>query len=344
MKLPNRLDHPQVKKHFLISALGLSIGLLLYYYLTTSTIAHTFSKLEALLSSWGGILLAYMTYAISIKLDKWVPWKIHLASRFLVGILIHFLIAFALIVFLYFVYTKLASNSVLELAQSALIKLAIILLLLMLTYQLFYFALYSYYTYATLQIERVKKEHQQIDLQLKALKSQLSAHFLFNNLNTISALAFKDAKIAEKYIRGLATIYKYSLKSYPTKLVLLQEELAIVRAYLLLLKTRYGDFIRYSIDIPTELYASKVPPLTLQMLLENAVKHNSMDGQNRLRINLYAVADGLVVKNNITKTPKDIVSFNIGLRNIESRYQLMNKQGMVVSNDTHFTVKIPLLK
>ena len=134
--------------------------------------------------------------------------------------------------------------------------------------------MYSYYAYATVQIEAVKYERKQIDLQLRALKSQLSSHFLFNNLNTISSLAHNDAQQAETYIRGLANIYNYTLNSYHEKLVPFEDELQVVMAYLHMIQTRFGNSFHYTVDIPEHVKASRIPPLTLQMLIENAVKHN----------------------------------------------------------------------
>ena len=346
MKLRNYLDQHHVKKHLIISFSGLVTGFLLYYYFAagTGTADSGISVLEALLASICGIFIAYITYAISKKMDVLVPWSTQLASRFLAGILIHFSVAFIVIVSLYFVYKKMEVSTLPDTGQSAFIKLAIILFMIMLIYNIVYFALYSYYTYAILQIEAVKYERKQIDLQLKALKSQLSAHFLFNNLNTISSLAFRDAKASEHYIRGLARVYNYTLNSYHSKLVLLHEELSMLRSYLLLLKTRHGDLFNWELNIHQEKLSSKVPPLTLQMLVENIIKHNVMDINNVLHINIFSDRDSITIKNNITKAPKNVSSFNIGLKNIESRYQLLFKQGISISKDTDFTVKIPVIQ
>ncbi|MEM9687067.1 MAG: histidine kinase, partial [Bacteroidota bacterium] len=219
-----------MKKHLLISFPGVVTGFLLYYYFATSTgtTNSIFSITEAVSASVCGIFIAYITYVISRKTDTLVPWNTQLASRFLTGILVHFFVAFISIIALYFVYKKIDGSNLPDTYQDAFVKLAIILFIIMLIYNIIYFALYSYYTYSIVQIEAVTYERKQIDLQLKALKSQLSAHFLFNNLNTISSLAFKDAKASEQYIRGLARVYKYALNSYHSKLVFLHEELSML--------------------------------------------------------------------------------------------------------------------
>ena len=164
----------------------------MYYYFGTSGLflESTISIFDILLIVICGILISSITYFISIIMDKLIPWKTQLANRFLAGILIQFISVMAIVVSVFMVYTQLINASAEIPYQNSLIKLAIIVFILVLIYQIIYFALYSYYSFATIQIEAAKYERKQVSLQLKALKSQLSSHFLFNNLNTISALAF----------------------------------------------------------------------------------------------------------------------------------------------------------
>lgn len=344
MRLPKPFDHKNLKNHLLISLIGLILGVLLYYYFSSDSVEKAFGFGEATLSGALGIIISFLIYFISRKLDQYIPWKTNLLARIFAGLVSEFTIAFLIINSAFYLYIQVFGSIAPEVYQSGLIKLAIILFILIFVYNIIYFALYSYYSYARVQIEAVKFERKQIDLQLKALKSHLSAHFLFNNLNTISSLAYKDAKTAEKFIRGLANLYNYTLNSYHSKLVFLDEELSIVQFYLFLLKTQYGPNINCRIDIQKEALKSKIPPLTLQMLLENTVKHNVMDAQNALQIDVYSDEENITVKNNITKAPKNLNSFNIGLKNIESRYQLIHKQGISISNNTHFIVKLPIIK
>ncbi len=344
MNLINPFYQLQVKKYFLISLLGIGICFLLYYYFITDAVFvdKQFSFLEISLLVICGILISNAIYFLTNIMDDKIPWKTNLTNRFLAGISFHFISAFAIVVAMFWIYLQLKQSGVVP-YQSAMIKLAILLFILVLLYQIVYFALYSYYSFATLQIEATKYERKQVNLQLKALKSQLSSHFLFNNLNTISALAFKDVDTSENYLRGLAKVYQYSLKSYHTKLVTLKEELNMLKSYLLLLKTRHGDFFNYEIQIEDEILLKKVPPLTLQMLVENVVKHNVIDVNNKLFITILNHSDSVSVKNNITRKPSNVKSFNIGLKNIESRYHLLIKKGISVSTGKDFIVEIPLI-
>ncbi|EDP70648.1 putative two-component system sensor protein histidine kinase [Flavobacteriales bacterium ALC-1] len=345
MKFFNQLDQPIVKKHFFITILGIILGLLLYYYFEASQVTEDgeSNPMKIILSVFSGVLVAYSCYFISRKLDAIIPWRVQLANRFLLGIIFNFLASLAIIIILVVLYKKIAQINLAESYESALVKLSIILFMIMLVYNIIHFALYSYYTYVKLQIDSIAYDRKQIDLQLKALKSQLSSHFLFNNLNTISSLVYKNSKTAEEYIRNLANIYSYTLNSYNSKLVSLKEELNLVSSYLLLIETRFGKAFDYNISIPDVLLDSKIPPLTLQMLVENSVKHNQMDTEHKLKIDISTDGHFISVKNNITQSPKSITSFNIGLKNIEARYQLLSNSQIHVTQGLDFEVKFPVL-
>lgn len=342
-----QLNNPFVKKHLLIAFLGMFLGLLLYNYFGTSINIEekTSNASEFIFSAFGGILFAYLIYYISAQLDKFVPWKSKLVNRFISGIIVLFIVGYALIYGLVILYNELTNYDGItdELFQSNLIKLGIILLILMLIYNIIYFALYSYYTYSKLQIDTIKYERKQYELQLKALKSQLSSHFLFNNLNTISSLSFKNAIKAEHYIRGLSKIYNYTLNSYHNKLVTIQEDINTAEAYLSLLETRFGNILKYSITISEEGLKHKIPPLTFQMLIENAVKHNQISESNPLKISIYEEQGYIIVSNNITTTPSKMSSFNIGLNNINSRFKLISNQEIIVVKDDNYIVKTPMI-
>ena len=338
-----------MKKHIFIVVLGVVLGLLVYNFVSTETLANSqvYSKIAAnLLSSLLGVLVSYLAYYVTLKLDRLLPWQTQLANRFIAGLIVHFTVILTVVLLLYNFYTDYitkAADIIIINNTNIIIKLAIILFILTLIYTVIYFALYSYYTYTTLQIKSITYDRKQIDLQLKALKAQLSPHFLFNNLNTISSLIYRNPKSAETYIRGLSKIYSYTLKSYYTKFVTLEEELDFVTSYLILLETRHEKRFSCKITLPEEIRATNVPPLTLQMLVENAVKHNQMDINNPLHIDIYYENGHIIAKNNITTKPNKVTSFNIGLKNIEERYALLGNASVLIEKDENFVVKIPVI-
>ncbi|CAL2107706.1 His_kinase domain-containing protein [Tenacibaculum sp. 190524A02b] len=334
-----------MKKHFFIIVTGIIFGLLIGYYMFVSE-----QKLESsesfhlIVFSAIGIVTAYISMVLTNFLDIQFPWKKQIGNRLFLGILTHFMIAFLL--FSFGVYGYLTnengfSNTMLT-HKLLYIKLAILLFLTTFIFQIIYFALYSYYSFSTLQIEAVKQERKQIEYQLNALKSQLSPHFLFNGLNTISSLIYKDTIKAALFIRKLAVMYKYTLKSYEVKLISLEEELEFVTSYNYLITTRFEKKYACTINISPEVLQSKVPPLAIQMLLENAVKHNVMSDTEPLNVSIENKGKYIVVRNNITKAPKKVISLNIGLQNINKRYLLLFSEGIITEQNSDFIVKLPI--
>ena len=299
-----------------------------------------------LMSVFLGLLVTYILYFLAIKLDKLYPWQTQTNNRLFIGFILQMLVAFSIIFgFIYLYSTFIITNEEFFITyEETLIKLSILLCILLMVYSVIYFAFYSYYSFATLQIESVKQERKQIDLQLKALKSQLSPHFLFNSLNTISSLVHTNAKKSELFIRKLANMYQFTLNSYHSMLISLEEELQFVASYQFLLETRFENKLKINIEIPEDLYTTQIPPLTLQMLIENAVKHNTMDKNNPLQVSVYVAGNYICIKNNITEEPTNKTSFHIGLKNINTRYLLLAKKGISISNGSVFLVKIPIIR
>lgn len=335
------------KKHLFIVVLGSLLGFLISFYLVESETvsAVSFSALQVCLACFFGIVIAYMVYGSSVLLDGLLPWKKYMEARLLIGIITLFLLSFATISAGIYSYDFIANETLNFTAsyQPMLIKLAIVLFILILIFEIIYFAIYSYYSYTTLHIMAVKQERKQIELQLNALKSQLSPHFLFNSLNTVSSLVFKEKKRAQKFIRRLANMYQYTLKSYSEKLITLKEELDFVNDYIFLLETRFENKMTCSISVDEEDLTALVPPLAVQMLIENAVKHNQKDEENPLHITIQSNGKQIVVENNITSKPSNVTSFNIGLKNINSRYLLLHTEGIIISNGKNFRVSLPLI-
>ncbi len=341
------LNHNGVKKHFLISFLGALLGILIYYYLLVNgeIVDENVSFRGISAAAICGVLVSYFSFALTLKLDRLLPWKNQMPNRLAAGIISHFITALLITISCFYAYNNyiLIQSDFFNAYRQTLIKLSILLFIISILFTLVYFALYSYYSFARLQIETVRQERSQIELQLKALKSQISPHFLFNNLNTISSLIFEDVPKAEIYIRRLATIYQFTLSSYHEKLVPLSKELEILTSYQYLLDIRFKNKINWVINISEEHGQSNIPPLTLQMLVENAIKHNELSSDNPLTIMIKSTDKYLCVENTLTNTPKKIESFNIGLSNIKDRYKLLSNQDVIIDRGTDFSVKLPIM-
>jgi LytS/YehU family sensor histidine kinase len=204
--------------------------------------------------------------------------------------------------------------------------------------------LYSYKQYAVTQIESIQSERKQLELQFEALKGQISPHYLFNSLNTISSLIYKDPQSAEQFVRRLAQTYQYILSTQSKKYVTLAEEIDFVQSYYYLLKIRFQQALTVEINLPASIMASQIPPLTLQMLVENAVKHNSINPDNPMFIYISALDNTQLRISNTKNEPKELApSFKIGLENIKKRYEFFTDRKIEITDADKFMVSLPIL-
>lgn len=193
------------------------------------------------------------------------------------------------------------------------------------------------------EAEALKKEN--LQTQLESLKQQVSPHFLFNSLNTLSYLIGDDAKQAEKFLEELSKVYRYLLRNNEHELTDLATEMQFIRSYFHLLKTRYGDSLHLQLAIEPRYETYLLPSLTLQLLIENAVKHNIIHKTQPLTVQIITQPDGLLmVKNNLQKKIQHIPSTQIGLANIAAKFRLLKQREIIIKEtEDEFAVIIPLM-
>jgi LytS/YehU family sensor histidine kinase len=194
------------------------------------------------------------------------------------------------------------------------------------------------------ETERLKREN--TISQLDSLRNQVNPHFLFNSLNTLANLIPEDGEKAVEFVQMLARVYRHILEIGERELISLREELEAINAYSFLVQTRFGDNLRINIDIPDVAYHKHIVPLSVQMLLENAIKHNVVSTKRPLLIEIFCDQQGdLVVRNNLQKKAQVNDSTGVGLKNISNRYQLVsNKSIDIIVSERHYTVVLPLLE
>ena len=174
--------------------------------------------------------------------------------------------------------------------------------------------------------ERLKAEG--INSRFQSLKNQVNPHFLFNSLNVLTSLVYKDADQAAHFIKKLAEVYRYVLETQDKEVVPLKDELVFMESFIYLSKIRYGDNLQVLIDVnPDSRYM--VLPLSVQMLLENAIKHNIISSEHPLTIQVVQSNGTISVTNNLQKRAADQESTGLGLSNIRSRYQFLTDEPMV---------------
>ncbi len=261
------------------------------------------------------------------------------AASYLLTVLTTFcLITFSTIAVRFFVDKPFSflSETLVNLLQSFWIAILIIA-----PYEVLYF--YS----IVLRVESEKEQLQKITIesQLHALQAQVQPHFLFNSLNTLSALTIKDSQKAEAFVMELSSVYRYLLHNSQHRLTTLREELDFIHSFLHLLETRFEDGLFYNIEVPPEYLSYQIPPLSLQVLIENAVKHNIFSEKDPLQLSIYVENEKLVVANTLRKKPKPAASAGFGLSNIIARYALLQKEEVeIIEDHAMFTVQLPLLK
>ena len=175
----------------------------------------------------------------------------------------------------------------------------------------------------------------------------MKPHFLFNSLNTLQGLVMENEKEqAVTFIINLSQVYRYLLQSNEQLIIPLAKELEFIRAYVDLLKTRFEQGLVLTVDVAPESLAYGLPPLTVQMLVENAVKHNRLSVGCPLTIRIFTdAAQNVVVVNNRQPKRASVVSNRLGLTNIAAKYRLLNQPDIVIhQTETIFQVAVPLLK
>ncbi len=192
--------------------------------------------------------------------------------------------------------------------------------------------------------ELLKVQKENLQSQFEVLKSQINPHFMFNSLNVLSGLINSDVAKAQLFIDEFSQIYRYVLETIEQTVVTLGKELDFMRSYLFLQQIRYGESLTYSVDIIAGQLQLLVPPLSLQVLLENAMKHNIVNEEKPLKIEIYSKGNFLIIKNPIQ--PKiSGTSTGLGLKNLIKRYALISKlEPEFKVENNYYIAKIPLIK
>jgi LytS/YehU family sensor histidine kinase len=193
--------------------------------------------------------------------------------------------------------------------------------------------------------ERELLSQMSLQQEFDVLKSQVNPHFLFNCFNTLSSLINEDARKAEVFLDELSKVYRYLLRNNETGLSTLQNELKFIESYSRLLKTRHGEAVQIQVESNSRYDNYLLPSLSLQMLVENAVKHNVLSRNKPLIIDIFLMAGNkLIVNNNLQLRTKKGPSNRIGLDNIRTKYKLLGQSGFHVMQDAkNFTVVLPLI-
>jgi sensor histidine kinase YesM len=193
-------------------------------------------------------------------------------------------------------------------------------------------------------IKSIQQQKEQVQSQYEALRHQVNPHFLFNSLNTLAALIGTDAPQAIQFTKQFAKVYRTLLEWGHEPLVSLRQELDLVRSFVFLHQMRFGQNLRVAIDISDSVLNNCLPPFALQLLVENAIKHNIISDEKPLTISIEVQNDWLVVRNHFQPRGSVEESTGTGLQNLRARYAHITPQPIEIQKDSSFFwVKIPLI-
>lgn len=196
---------------------------------------------------------------------------------------------------------------------------------------------------ARLEAALLRKEN--LQSQLTVLRNQINPHFLFNSLNTLTAIIHEHPDKAVEFVRHMGNMYRNLLEVHETDLVTLQKEMELLNHYVFLLATRFEDKLNINVEVDPNVIENYVVPYSLQLTIENAIKHNIVSSKNPLRITISNHGDKLVISNNLQRKNQEQESTGLGLKNINSRYMIATGQQInVVEEDGYFNVTLPLIQ
>lgn len=204
--------------------------------------------------------------------------------------------------------------------------------------------IYSYHKWRETKLEAEQLSKEKLQTQLNSLLQQINPHFLFNSLNTLSALIDNSPKDAQKYLSDLSRVYRYLLRTNEHELTTLANEMNFIDSYFHLLQTRFGKGVALLKNIQPDDNNKLLPPLTLQLLVENAVKHNTVGKNKPLAIEIKTSGENLTVRNNLQRKVFKVESGKVGLSNIAEKYRLINKSAIEIKEtEEYFSVSVPLI-
>lgn len=339
-----------MKRKSLIVLLWVSIGTALFFFLffTKEKTIDNF-MLSFLISTMYSFLLGMGNGLINDYLNKKIPWSEATTKRAILSI-VSILIANIILVYIcnyinFVIFQKAATpeeffSGKYNFTNWFMVNIALLI---------------SAFLHARGFMEELKKTSKKevveqkliatsANAQFETLKNQLDPHFLFNSLNVLSSLIDENPKQAQKFTASMSKIYRYVLEQKDKELVTVEDEIEFAKTYCDLLKTRFEDSVDFIFDVRKEDYRRYVVPLSLQLLLENCIKHNFATSSKPLVIKVFSENDTLCIENNLQEREQIKESAGIGLANIVQRYSLLTKRNVFIEkSEDYFKVKLPVL-
>ena len=293
-------------------------------------------------------LIGIVSWYSHICYDNWIEKKYpaldQSKKRVTAKCLVLFLIMTPSILLIFFLYDTFHILGY-QLQPAHLLKGFVVGFSVNLIFETLYEADYVLSKYKESRTEKETMQQLSVAEEYDNLKNQVNPHFLFNCFNTLSSLISLDKEKAEMFLNELSKVYRYLLRNNEESVSSVESEIKFIESYFQLLQTRHGDAVQLNLQTDKEYNVYMLPSLTLQLLVENAVKHNSLSKSKPLVIDIFTTAGKkLVVSNNLQRKTVKVPSNKIGLENIRSKYELLQESGFQVIEDAkNFTVVLPLI-
>ncbi|WP_343611232.1 2TM domain-containing protein [Chryseobacterium oranimense] len=338
-----------MKRRYFISLLWISLGTALFFFLFFNERTLKSFIMTLLLSTMYSFVLGVGNGLINDFLNKKFPWSETTRTRAILSIISIIIGNFILVYFCnymnYVVIQKVATTEEFFSKKYGVTNWFMINIALLI----------SAFLHAKGFMEELKKTSRKevveqkliaksANAQFESLKNQLDPHFLFNSLNVLSSLIDENPAQAQKFTASMSKIYRYVLEQKDKELVTIEDEIEFAKTYCDLLKTRFEDSVDFIFDVKKEDYRRYVVPLSLQLLLENCIKHNFATSSKPLVIKIFSDNDTLCIENNLQAREQMKESAGIGLANIVQRYALLTKKNVFIEkSEDYFKVKVPIL-
>lgn len=332
----------------LIMSLSTQLILVVYNHFTGFAVMTSFSHFifrmifGMVFSVAGGFIICIPDLLIIKYLNKNFPWNrrpiIRILIQFVMAIVFALIVTVALTTVSHLISPYRQGLPALLLLNGLIISVINIIVMAVLEALVFF----NESNQAKLRAETLEKEL--FHTRYEVLKNQINPHFMFNSLNVLSGLVEQDAVKAQRFIDEFAHIYRYVLETIEKTVVPLSDELGFVRSYIFLQQIRHGDAIELSVNVPAALLKMVLPPLSLQLVLENAIKHNIVSSAQPLSIEIFSDNNQLIVKNNIQPKMSSGVSTGLGQKNLAKRYQMITDETPLFSvKNNSYVVELPLI-
>ena len=304
----------------------------------------SYDHLNAIFFAFAIPMVLLVNVLLTQVLNIYFDWKSYAGTRFLLQLIISIILSLLVVNGLYqyikTTFTETPGNE----GQILMLNIFAIAIIIPIISIIYGFRFVRAWRISTIETERLQKENMRS--QMLTLRNHLDPHFLFNNLNTVSSLIDYDTDLSKAYLDKFAEVYRIILRTETSDLTTVEDELRMIESYIYLLKIRFQDKVYFDLNVSQESKLKAILPLSIQMLVENAIKHNTATTKNPINISIYSEDDKFLIVENNKRLKKydESKRSGTGLNNIRERYKFFTEELLeVIDTEDLFKVRIPLL-